>query len=247
VRSARLPLLLAVAVAIAFSIAYLANASYFEELRFLRNLPRASLASPIEGPALYRGRLFGPSTRMGPSTKKPAAMTWWWVYVGGSKSRKKVCFESAIGEVTLQDGGKSAPLTAIRGNISLLSEARNADWEQRTVVDTGTLAEHTSSKLPLHATKCEGSNPAYTEVLIPEGAEVEVVGCYSGGALRECGQSPLSAVLAVPDLLTHRIRRADISYRGFIVVAGISIAVVGLLFVLGLVGYRRTSKPMRPA
>lgn len=243
-----LPVALLTIIGLVSLIAYGVNDPYFQQLRYVRELPHATVEAPIEGPAIYKGRLLGPESRIAPSTRKPAAMTFWWVITGGSKSRKRVCFERAVNEVRLASGDVSIPIRALdAGDLSLVSDRRDSDWNHNLVVDTGPLAEYGGSTLPKHASHCSGTSPSYTEVVVPQGTEVEVVACYSGNALRDCGLRPISALVSVPDEITHRRRRAERSYLGFVVVAGLCVPIIGILFITAINAYRRTSRPVRPS
>lgn len=100
-RSFLAPMLATLAIGIAAFVAFIAASTTLDELEFLRKLPRATLAAPVKGPAVYRGRAFGPDNLVTP-TKRRAAAVWWSVTTGGSKSRKVTCV-----------GGNTAALAAL--------------------------------------------------------------------------------------------------------------------------------------
>ncbi len=240
------PFAIAALIGAGFFFAFVGAHDYFAELEFLRDLPRATLAAPVKGPAIYAGRLVGPAERK-TLTQQSAAAHFWSVTVGGGKSRTLKCFEWEVDRLELRDNeGHALPyLGLVNRKLSVVSDDRGHDWSHRDVVDLGPLKSHKPAGLPAQAQRCQGSSAGYVEQRIPPNTEVEVLACYRDGALHAC-DAPLRNVLSVPNLMVHRVRRAERAYLAFVVVSGLSTMLLGVLFVLSLRARKRTVQPLRP-
>jgi hypothetical protein len=239
-RYSLIPLGALVGVVAVLLIAALAAWETSEELAYFAKLRRATVASPHSGPAVYRGKLFGPPARATP-TKVPAAAYWWRITTGASKSRKVSCKDDQSLGLELRDGDAKLSLDAFAGKISVLSDAKDGEWSEKRVVDVGKLKPRELSNPPV---SCEGSNPSYVEHSIPQGTEVEVVACYRVDGLKGCDVG-LTGIF-VPTLAIHRERRADRAFIPFFVAAMVCTLIVTALFVVSIVARRRALSPLRP-
>lgn len=235
--------LAAAAAATALTIAYLSAARMIDEVAILRALPRATLDSPVKGPAIYRGQLFGPENRATPS-KRAAAAHWWWVNTGGSKSRRTSCESSATTKLELRDGDTTLPYLALSSaSGSVIDSGRPIAWDAPAVIDFVERGPFETTNPP--PTTCTGKSPRYIEYSIAQGAAVEVVACYRGGALQAC-TGRFQTVVSLPTIAAHREHRADRAYLPFMLAGFMCTSLVSTLFVLSVLSLRRAAKPQRP-
>ena len=234
----------ALIIVVAFVIAWRSARAEVEPLRFLAGLPRATLDAPRAGPAIYTGRLYGPSARA-TALGTPSALTWWWLMTGTSKSRKTACFERQIDQLELRGNGASLRFVGLASasSLSLLSNERDSDWGDPLIVDLGSQPLRSTKKLPAVASKCSGTDPTYLERWVAQGAEVEVVACYREGELRAC-EAPLRAVVGLGTILPHRVRRAGHAYAPFVAAGIVSTALLLAFLTYALVVRVRTMSPL---
>ncbi len=177
-----------------------------ERLRALSSVPPGNLAVPSPGPAIYKGRLYSKVPRTSPMGK-PSAAFWWWVeQKQGKNTWKTVCSDIARDSMELRgEGGKVSLALFDGGDLSLLADTRD-DWSEKRVIDLGALKYDRPTTFPDAAANCFVKGRTYTERRIAPGANVEVLACYSDGALRDC-PGAMAGVLGVPTIKIHVDRR----------------------------------------
>ena len=231
VSSLVLPLVTTLLLAVALFVVALSTRKEAEKLRIVGTAPRASLAAPIAGPAIYEGAVFSTVPRVSPLGKKSAAF-WWWVEQKSGKTWKVVCSKAVRDTMELRAERVSMKLSLFTApGLSLIADTRE-DWTERLVIDLGSLAyDKPTTKIPSELNQCAASGRTYTERRILEGTKVEVLGCYKDGELGPCG-GPLGGALSVPSLEVHRAhRRAHL----FVPVRIVAIVAAMLLFAMGFV------------
>lgn len=207
------------------------------KLRWEAAAPKARLAAPISGPAVYAGVLRGPADRRTPLGARATAF-WWTVVERKGKAVKTVCAGGARDALSLVDGAASAPLELVAAApvATLLNDAFDDDWSAPLLLDPGGATESRTSDAPVgDAASCAGQHRSYVERAVPVGTRVEVLACHEGGALRACPGAPHAGVLAIPTLARHRERRIDAALIGFRFFAIGSTAAILVVFIVTLV------------
>jgi len=193
--------------------------------------PKATLAQPAPGPALYTGALSGPAGRVD-VFGAPAAVTWWWVSERkGKNTYKTVCFEEQIAGIALEQENARARIAVFDGSphFNLVGNGRtNEDLDDPITVDLAERPYHSSKSFPSAAARCQGENRTFVARNIPPRAPVDVWGCLRDGAFVPC-DGPLQIVIAVDGMSHNRSRRAIEVAKPFLVVS-----VIGLLGLVGL-------------
>jgi hypothetical protein len=225
------PLLVVAAVgALGFRVAFAVAAPHVEPLRVMREAPRATLAQPREGPAVYAGEVFGPQGRVD-SAGDAAAAHWWWVIQRVNKNTSKtVCFKRDIAGMRLRSGSREVSLQMFDGSdsLSLLGRDRDSDWTDRLLIDLAGEPVSRPGAFPPHAESCRGSSRTFVARSLPQGASAEVLACHHDGALVAC-PGPLQAVLALDNLGRHRRRRLFAAETPFLWAAGVSFLALAAL------------------
>lgn len=223
------PLLLVAGIAaVACLVASLAVSDHVAAMRVMREAPRATLAAPRDGPAIYRGVVFGPAGRKDQNGRDSAA-TWWWVSERVSKNTTKtVCFERQIEGLRLRDAGVELPITMFEtaADLSLLGVGRGEDWDEPLLIDLGQEPRSTSKTMPPAAQRCAGERRTFMNRSLGQGVRVEVLACHQAGKLVGC-KGPLAGVLAVGTMNAHRERRAWQARIPFFFITALSLSVLG--------------------
>ena len=233
---------------IALSLAFVGVASKTklerDRLRVLSMAPRASIAEPRSGPAIYAGALFSEAPRVSPLGKKSAAY-WWWVEQKSGKTWRVKCSLAIRSGLELRSERASLPLAVFpaQRELSLLADTRD-DWTESLVIDVGRGGyDRATNSFPGEASKCAATGRTYTERSLPQGVDVEVLACFSDGALRGCG-APFDGLLAVPDVSVHRARRIGHAMAPVRAVGAISLVVLLALAGHAFVVRRRILHPI---
>ncbi|MBI5532954.1 MAG: hypothetical protein HY898_09580 [Deltaproteobacteria bacterium] len=227
------PAIAAFAMLAAILIALLVTSPRVALLRSLVAAPRASLATPRSGPAVYSGRLHSATERLTPRNARVAAY-WWWVVQRKSKegcgsSPPSVCTEFVTEKLLLKADGTQALTDAVADyhGVSLLADGRD-EWESRRIIDLGSASIFSTDVIPQSLARCAGHRREYQERSIAEGAEVEMLACFDKGELRAC-DGPVGAILASPRVSVHMTRRASHAHDPIRAVALVSaIVLLGL-------------------
>jgi len=229
---ALIPGFLAIA-AVAFTIAARVAERRMEELAWLRSVPRADVASPTEGPARYVGKLHGPKDRGTPAGNRAAAYWWAVAYRDSDGPDTVYCSARERSLLVLETPGRSVRLAfteADPNEVGVIDDQKDNEYDMPVSIDLGSTRRARSEEIPPGT--CTGGGAKYEESIIAEGADVEVVGCMSAGALAACN-TPLRAVLAVPDLEVHRRHRVDeakVPFRAAIIAVALVLVYVGIVF-----------------
>ncbi len=229
-----------------FAIAWLTARGEYAGLRWMHGVPRATLASPRVGPAVYSGTVVGPEDRVTPLGRRTAGHWWWVVDRSRGEDGTTVCHTRVRDGMRLVDGDRVVRLTMFEtaGDSSLLSDHRTWDWRDAMVFDLGSTPEYSSRTIPRAASRCTGRRLEYTERWIPPGARVEVLACMRDGALGPCN-GPLTGALSIPNLDVHRIRRAREVRKAVRAACGISAVLLSALTTFLVARSRRVFTPMR--
>ncbi|MCC6899752.1 MAG: hypothetical protein IT377_12305 [Polyangiaceae bacterium] len=222
----RAPLIVGGTLVLASALAVLVAWSNVSHARTLSAAPRATLAAPVPGPAVYRGGLFSSVARATPRGTRGAAF-WWWVGKTG-KNRRTSCTQLVSDKLVLRDAGNEVKVEMFddRLGVSLLADGRS-EWSEGRIIELGS-APVFSGDIPVAAGNCSGNE--YQERVIAEGTSVEILGCYGDGELRAC-PGAFAGVLSVPTLSVHtwrRAQRAHIALRAVAVLGALALVVLGL-------------------
>ncbi len=216
------------------------------ELTWLSGLPRADAASATRGPARYSGRLRGPEGRKSPSGRR-AAVYWWGVVYPDSEGETTVyCQGRERSLLTLET--RTGPMRimwteADPDRVGGISDEADSEYGRPYTIDLGSIKQTSQEMLP--AGTCTGEGAVYKQREIPDGAEVEVVGCASDGRIEGC-DGPLSGVLSVPDLggdRRHRVRDVIGLFRYPLGLGALLLLVVGLALAAEAA---KVIRPVRP-
>jgi hypothetical protein len=90
--------------------------------------------------------------------------------------------------------------------VGLITDKQDNEHGRPIAIDLG--GTQTSVIKPAPAGTCTGEDAAFEQLAIPDGAEVEVVGCVKDGVIERC-DTPLAGVVSTPDLKTYRRHRLD--------------------------------------
>jgi hypothetical protein len=222
---------------------------HVEKLRWMVAAPRASLAAPVSGPAIYAGVLRGPKGRKTPMGSN-ATMYWWWVEERKGKSVKTVCTANTRDELVLAEGDAAIPLTLLgtETDVSLTGDSLSDNYDGRLVLDLGSGASSAqASTPPATLADCGGPNRTYSERFVEPGARVEVLACFDRGALRACPGAPHAGVLAIPTIARDRERRVEASLVGFRIVGLAAMVSILFVFIATMVGQGAVLRGMKPA
>ncbi len=176
----------------------------------LRSTPVGDLAHPTEGPAIYKGRLYGPEGRVEPKGKAVAAHWWWVSKKVGKNNWKTVCFKREISGLRFVDGkGHTATLPAFDTTESLALAGTNwtDDYSDRMIVDFGYEQPlYETAAAPPAAKECFAKGYKWSGRSVPAGAQVEILACARDGELRPCADKP-ALVIVVGSMGLHLGRR----------------------------------------
>lgn len=216
---------------------------HVQAVDLLRTTKAGNLANPPDGPAIYKGRLYGPEGRVEPKGKAVAAHWWWVTKRVGKNNWKTVCFKREIGKLRFVDGaGRTATLPAFDTEESLALAGTNwtDDYTDRMVVDFGyEQPVYETEVAPAAAKECFAKGYKWSGRSIPAGAQVEILACARNGELLPCADKP-ALVIVVGSMGQHLGRRISDAQTPFVVEGMIAFGVtVGLtlyaLFVRGRV------------
>lgn len=237
------PLVVGAGLTFGSAVALLATWSLLGPSRELAAVPRASLAAPVAGPAIYRGELYANERRATPRGHH-GALFWWWVGKTG-KNRRTGCTALVSGGLVLRDSINQARVEMFddRLGVSLLADGRD-EWNEKRVIDLGS-APPFDGDVPA-GSPCNGMSYRYQERVVEEGAEVEILGCYSDGELRPC-PGAIGGVLGVPTVSVHLWRRAQRAHLPVrvVAVAGL-VGLIALSVLGGRMRARRHAVEQRP-
>jgi hypothetical protein len=200
-------------------------------LELVRATPRATLAAPPSGPAIYSGTISGPGGRLDIGGSRAAAR-WWWVLERVSKNKSRTaCFDRQIDRMRLLDarddrGGRPAGVAPLAmfdtaNDVSLLAPGRDDEWSDPLQIDLAEQPPYKPSEWPPEARSCGGDARWFVTRSIPEGARADVLACYVDGKLEACPSNP-SAVVALGDIGGYLSRRAFHAAVPFLYAAGLS-------------------------
>ena len=235
----------ALGAALAFTVAFASAREEVVALDILRAAPPASLTAPREGPAIYRGNVYGPPGRKDADGRESAA-TWWWVTEpAGKRSSRTVCFERQIAGMRLRAGATELPITMFETaeSLSLLGVDRDDDWTDPIFIDLATEPKSSSPTLPALAARCAGSKRTFISRSMRQGARAEVLACHRGGALVAC-DGPLGGVLAVDGMSGYRERRLERAIMPFVVASILVLVALAALLQRAIRFRERTFAPL---
>lgn len=231
----------------AYGLAAWRAAPAARELEWLRDLPRADAASETDRPAIYAGKLRGPEGRVTPSGDRAAAY-WWRVARRDDDSETLFCSGRERSRLTLE-----APTGSMRigfteahpDEVGLITDEQDNEHGRPIAIDLGDSQPSVRRFVP--AGTCTGKDASYEHLTIPDGADVEVVGCVKGGVIERC-DTPLAGVVSTPDLKAYRRHRLDneIALLLFpLVVVALILIVAGIMLFLPLTDVMHTVRPRR--
>jgi len=227
-----------------------------ELLRSIAQTPRATLAAPRKGPAVYAGRIHAATPRATPRGT-PAAAYWWWVILNSTKRQGRkpltACKAFASDHLVLESDGKrvAADLFGDENGIQLVANDRDENPDRMTI-DLGPTQLLETTDIPDSLARCKGepgllrSSREYQERMIADGAPVEVLACWNGSELVACSQQ-VGGILAVPTIsvdLAHRSRVIRTPIRVATVLSFVPLLVLG--FTGGRLRKRRHARESRP-
>lgn len=227
------------------SIAWRHIQGHLRAIDLLRTVPAGDLAAPKEGPAVYKGKLYGPAERKEPKGALVAAH-WWWVDKRVSKNNwKTVCFQREVTNLRLvDDKGVSVPLPAFDTETSyaLAGTSWSDDYTDRVVVDFGYDSPiYERDKPPPAAAKCWNAGYVWIGRSIPQGVGVEVLACSKGGVLTPCPGLP-GMIVARNGLAVHKGRRVSDAQTPFMAASMVTLALSVLYAVYAFVTRSRVLK-----
>lgn len=203
----------------------------------LRTTKVGNLANPPEGPALYKGRLYGPEGRVEPKGKAVAAHWWWYSKRVSKNNWKTVCFQRDISKLRFVDAaGRTATLPAFDGDEGLALAGTNwtDDYSDRMIVDFGyELPVYQANLPPDAAKKCSSSGTEWVGRSIPAGAQVEILACARNGELRPCADKP-ALVIVVGNMGQHLGRRVTDAQTPFVAEGVVAVGATVLLVLYAL-------------
>lgn len=235
---------LAVFVLVLFAVPYSYDATSREMLRTLERAPRASLATPVQGRAVYSGQIMGPVGREARSGGGAVAASWWQVERRNGKSWLTACAGAEQGALVLHDKNHTAAVDFLEGSEApfIIGETYRNDWETRRVVDLGPVEPRKLDSAPATAGACGQVPGHFREQVLPQGAHVEVYACYAGGRLAAC-DGPVAGVVSVGTLGDHLARRRE-DLRSDIRISSMFGLVLVLVFGVGAVAFGTSSFPV---
>jgi hypothetical protein len=230
---------LAIVLAV-FGLLYRYDATTLGMLRELARAPRASLASPVNGPAVYSGRVAGPADRRSPAGR-PVAASWWQVSSPTRKNRRVRCSDGQQDGLALRAGDRTAPLSFLDGRTAafVIGETDSDDWQSRRVIDLGPVPWTRLDARPAIPGGCRTVVGLYAERALANGTAVEVYACYARDALGPC-DGPVAGVASVGSLRAHRRRRAEDVRQDYRLAAIVSLVVI-LVFGLRAFAFDKTT------
>lgn len=194
-------------------------------LRVLAAAPRATVAAPRTGLAVYTGRLVGPAGRQSPTGVSAAAFAWRLTRREG-KNTRTVCSARALQGLSLRDdAGHLLRLSLFedRRDATLLRANASQGLNDPLTVE---LRPQRGAAPPALEGNCPLLDATYGEEGLPEDAQVTVVGCYDSGALHPC-EGALHGLLTPSPLEAHRARLLNDALEDTSLVLGV--ALVSLL------------------
>jgi len=241
---------------LSIGIGIASTSSDVDLLRSIAQTPRATLAAPRQGPAVYAGRIHAAASRQTPRGT-PAAAYWWWVILNSTKRQGRApltaCRAFASDHLVLEADGKrvNADLFADEHGIQLVANDRD-EGPDRMTIDLGPTKLLETTDIPDSLARCKGERGVlapgreYQERMIAEGAEVEVLACWNGTELVACDQK-VGGILAVPTLsvdLAHRSRVIRTPLRVATLVSFVPLLALGIT--AGRLRKRRHAREGRP-
>jgi hypothetical protein len=161
---------------------------------------------------------------------------------------KVFCTARERSQLVLETASGSMPLAfteADPAEVGLISDQKSNEIDRPLAIDVGATERTIATSLP--AGTCDGEEAAYEQVLIPEGAAVEVVGCVKDGRIDRC-DTPLAGVLSMPDLTANRRHRADdasMTFRFALGFCALLLLAAGGLLAARLAAAMRVVRPER--
>ncbi|MFO0612312.1 MAG: hypothetical protein U0414_06985 [Polyangiaceae bacterium] len=214
-----LPWIVFVGAAFAFGIAYAFVGVHLSTLGWLNRVVEADHL--VEGPAIYRGRLVGPSDRVDP-LGEPAVIHWGWVESTDSDSDVPECATQANDGISLETEAGTYRLSWLEKPVQITSVTHDMP-SAPAVIDLGKSAPRELEEFPGPFQPCAGDHRKLTMYAIPPGTTVEVLACASQGELGPC-KGGLENVLSTDGMKAHRARRADEIATAFRVAVAIALA-----------------------
>lgn len=219
------------------------------ELGWLRDLPRADAASATERPAIYAGKLRGPEGRVTHSGERAAAY-WWRVARSDGDSEKILCSgrERSLLSLETPTGSMRIAFTeADPAEVGLITDEKDNEHGRAIAIDLGHTSPVAAPSVP--AGTCPAEDAVYDHLVIPDGADVEVVGCVKNGVIERC-DTPLSGVVSTPDLTSYRRHRLDDTSGFFlfpILFAALTLIVAGIALIVPAADMMRAVRPRKDA
>lgn len=213
----------AIAIASAFALVDLDTIAWLRAAKPTEQL--------VPGPAIYRGRLYGPEARAAPDGS-PAVLFRAWVEPTDDDSSGEFCVSHE------HDGVYLVTHAGVRHDLGWLAGARDIPLldgdvtknlgKDTTVIELATTGAPTVEGFPGSLGACADDDRASRVRLIAPGAEVEVVACSRDGALAPC-DGTIEDVIAVRSIRAHVSRRATSVAIDFRLAFGASLLVLGFL------------------
>lgn len=218
---------------------------HVQAIDLLRTVPPGDLAAPKAGPAVYKGKLYGPTGRKEPKGATVAAHWWWVDKKVGKNNWKTVCFQRDVGGLRLVDGkGVTAPLPVFDTEKSYALAGTNwsDDYVDRVIVDFGYDSPiYERDKPPPGAEKCWSSGYVWIGRSLPQGAPVEVLACAKDGVLEPCPGMP-GMIVARNGVAVHRGRRVSDAQTPFMALSIVTLVLSTLYAVYAMVTRSRVLK-----
>jgi hypothetical protein len=244
-----IPPVVTLLIVAAYGVAGWRSAAPARELEWLRDLPRADAAAATDRPAIYAGKLRGPEGRVTPSGKRAAA--YWWrvarrdddsdtVFCSG-RERSRLALETPTGSMRI------AFTEADPSEVGLITDKKDDEHGRPIAIDLGHTQSVSLKFVP--AGLCASEDAAYEQLAIPDGADVEVVGCLKNGVIERC-DTPLSGVVATPDLKAYRRHRLGDVIALFmlpLVLVALILMAAGFAIIVSATEMRRSVRPKRGA